>query len=100
MYEQSSLEDALDAVEAAADPQWVKAATAFVQHLANLGGRFTTDDVWDLLEEAGVTTDEPRAMGAIIRKFANAGVIVGAGEYWKSRRPECHQRPVKVWRGR
>ena len=98
-YEQDSLEDALEAVEAAADPRWIDTCEKFVRHLASLGGRFTTDDVWNLLDETGLTTKEPRAMGAVIRKMAAARVIIGAGEYWVSQRPECHQRPVKVWRG-
>ena len=99
MGEQMTLEEALTVVEAAADPRWVDTCMKIVRHLAQLGGRFTTDDVWDLLDETGVWTKEPRAMGAVIRKLAADKVIVGDGEYWVSRRPECHQRPVKVWRG-
>ena len=38
-------------------------------------------------------------MGAVVRKLAAKKVIMGTGEYVVSRRPECHQRPVKVWIG-
>lgn len=99
MSEQMTLEEALAYVESGADPRWIDTCTKIVRHLASLGGRFTTDDVWDLLEETGLSTKEPRAMGAVVRKLSSDRVIVGAGEYWVSRRPECHQRPVKVWCG-
>ena len=97
MTSQLTLEEALTAVEGAADQRWMESCHEIIRLLAFSGNKFTTDHVWQMLEERGLSTKEPRAMGAAIRKLANKKVIVGTGEYWNSARPECHSRPVKVW---
>ena len=32
-----------------------------------------------------------------MRQAARAGKIEASGEYFKSRRPQCHGRPVAIW---
>lgn len=96
---QMTIDEALIAVEIAADPEWFATCEEAVRTLAKRNDRFTTDDVWDLLDGSGVSTKEPRAMGAVVRKIAAEGVIASTGEYWLSRRPESHRRPMRVWRG-
>lgn len=93
------LDEALERVEANADKDWMRAARDAVAALALAGGSFTTDDAWKLLREVPVPR-EPRAMGAVIRELARMGLILPTGEYRKSERPDCHRRPVAVWRGR
>jgi len=80
-----------------ANAEWKEAALDIVRVLSFSTERFTTDDVWEYLESAGRTTHEPRAMGAIMRKAVKEGYIRSTGEFVKSRRPECHCRPVAVW---
>lgn len=91
---------AIDTVEANAHDEWLATADRIVRHLAAVGLPFTTDDVWSRLDARGVTTHEPRALGAVIRKAARRGLIATTGDYRKSVRPECHARPVAVWKGR
>ena len=62
---------------------------------------FTTDDVWLALQKVpDVATHEPRALGSMMRAAGKSGWIVPTDRYVNSRRPECHARPVKVWRSR
>lgn len=74
---------------------WLHQAVGAVQLLAGERQYFTTDDVWDLLDSA---PPEPRALGAVMREQARAGLIVATDRTQKSRRVECHARPVRVWR--
>lgn len=88
----------IDHAAAYANPDWYQEAEAAVMILVRKGEDFTTDDVWHLLHHTGLKTPEPRAMGSIIRSFAKERFIRDAGYYRKSMRPECHRRPLAVWR--
>jgi hypothetical protein len=89
-----NLLDILEQVEANANPDFITEATAVVEHLAATRVEFTTDDVWQRLS---VGTHEPRALGAVMRKAAKAGLIRRTNRVQVSVRPSCHQRPVAVW---
>jgi hypothetical protein len=89
---------AVYAAGAFADPLWKREAIATLETLCKLGDNFTTDDVWRLLEGVGVKTPEPRALGALITRYAKEGRIFSTGSYRKSIRKECHRRPLAVWR--
>lgn len=91
-------DEAIDRVERNADSHWKVAATNCVMTLARTNAEFTTDDVWSLLVGWPESTHEPRAMGPVMRKVANAGIIEATDQYRQSERKECHARPVKVWR--
>jgi hypothetical protein len=56
---------------------------------------FTTDYLWEQVE---TTPNEPRAMGAVMTRAKKEGLVSSTGKYIKSRRPECHARPVMIWR--
>lgn len=91
-----TLFDSIDVAEQHADTQWLAQADAIVFRFAAGARPFTTDDVWAELTRTGVTTHEPRALGAVLRRFSKVGTIVPIG-YRPSTRPECHGRPVRVW---
>tara|TARA_R100000458_G_C8273513_1_gene248406 strand:- start:1169 stop:1540 length:372 start_codon:yes stop_codon:yes gene_type:complete len=59
------------------------------------GQTFTTDYLWEQVE---TTPNEPRAMGAVMTRARKEGSVSSTGKYIKSRRPECHARPVMIWR--
>ena len=90
---------AIQQVEANADEGWLKAAHWAVVFLAEDGDPFTTDDIWEYVDRHGKPR-EPRAMGAVMKQAAAEGLIEATGEYRKSKRVECHARPVMVWRGK
>lgn len=94
-------DEAIERVGRNADPNWKQAALEAVCIIAlDRRQRFTTDDVWELLDQQGVrATHEPRALGAVIRTAQSKGLIQSTGEYVKSKRIECHGRPVMVWEG-
>lgn len=98
-YEQGDLlaAQAIEQVAEHADPAWLDNARRVVWQLIKEGQPFTTDDCWSRLTSLGSTTHEPRAMGAVMRAAARAGLIATTGEYVKTSRPEAHSRPIPVW---
>lgn len=96
MNDQTQL--AIDAAGAFSNPDWYNQAEIAVLRLIRRGTYFTTDDVWEWLRESGSTTPEPRALGSVIQQFARDRRIVATGMYRKSTRPECHRRPLAVWK--
>lgn len=89
---------AVYAAGAFANSDWLTEAESAIKMLCRLGDDFTGDDVWRLLAGTSVTTPEPRALGAVITKFAREGYIFPTGYYRKSIRKESHRRPLAVWR--
>ena len=61
------------------------------------GTEFTTDVVH---KRAGDPPDgaDPRALGAVMAKARRQKLIVATGEYRKSTRSVCNNRPMAVWR--
>ena len=89
---------AVERVGENANPEWLRAAHLCVIDVARVMPTFTTDDVWERVSLLGVTTHEPRAMGAAIRRAVKDGVCAATPAYERSSRVECHARPVRVWR--
>jgi predicted SPOUT superfamily RNA methylase MTH1 len=88
-------DEAVERVGRAAPAEWYGYALAVVQRLAERLDDFTTDDVWQALT---VRPPEPRALGAVMVTAKNAGLIEPTDRTRQSSRPECHARPVRVWR--
>jgi len=90
-------DEALAKVSAATDTQWATEVWAIILDLAT--DTFTSDDIWQALEDRGLPTPrEPRALGAILRQAATDNLIAATAEYRPSHRVACHARPIRVWR--
>ena len=86
---------ALARVRDAAPPEWVASAQEAIRRIVQYGPcQFTTDEVWLLCASK---PPEPRALGAVMRDAAKAGLIRKTDRVQPSVRPECHRRPVAVW---
>jgi hypothetical protein len=94
-------EQAIQRVGLNADQLWALEALKVVEMLSIQRHDFTTDDVWEWMNQLHpeMTTHEPRAMGAIMRKASATRLCVPTERYNKSQRPECHHRPLRVWQG-
>ena len=94
-------EQAIQRVGLNADQLWALQALKVVEMLSIQRHDFTTDDVWEWMNQLHpeMTTHEPRAMGAIMRKASATRLCVPTERYSKSQRPECHHRPLRVWQG-
>jgi hypothetical protein len=79
------------------DPKWREKAAEAVVAVAAQFAEFTTDEVWAALGEAAGAGD-PRAMGAVMEAAAARGAITKTTRHRPSTRPECHRRPVRIWR--
>lgn len=94
-------DDAIARAERHAVDAWKTATFGVIRQLAESCASFTTDDVWLALQKLpDVATHEPRALGSMMRQAAKSGWIEPTDRYVNSQRPECHARPVKVWRSR
>lgn len=90
---------ALQRVEDATQPAWITYAEQSIAYLARARQQFTTDDVWEFMHQRGYDMPhEPRALGALMRNAMKTGQIIATDRYVPSARPECHRRPIRVWR--
>lgn len=92
-------DEALERVEYNAHREWLSCAYAAGKHIASYAEPFTADDIRHMMEVhyPGVTTHEPRAMGAIMNKLKRAGVITPTDRFIPSTRKERHNGPIRVW---
>ena len=98
--QQATLAEALttasiEQVREHADADWLHEARVVLVKVCATHTTFTTDDLW---AKGLPMPREPRALGAIMREAAKAGVCVATDTYARSTRPECHTRPIRVWR--
>ena len=95
-------DEAVERVEAHADPTWLDeayTAIATVCMFRGQGGEFTTDAVWAVLDRAGIESPhEPRAMGPVIRRAVGSHLIEWTGQTRTSTIPHGHRRIVRVYR--
>lgn len=97
----SRREDAIVRANRHADDQWKSLTFSIIRQLAESLPEFTTDHVWAWLQEyPEIHTHERRALGSMMRETYKSGWIEPTDRYVNSQRPECHARPVKVWRSR
>lgn len=86
-----------------ADRDWLARGLEIVRRLAVSAGEgslFTSDDIWARIPQGTASTREPRMLGAIMRAAQFRKIADPTAEYQRSTRPECHGRPVRVWKGR
>ncbi len=90
-------DEALERVDEHADEDWKAHASDVIAMTAADLDEFTAEDVWARLDPA-LSTHEPRALGALMKRAAAAGVIVATDQWRVSSRTACHNRPMRVWR--
>lgn len=88
-------EDGMERAEVGAGKPWIDHALECVWLVAEGSERFTTDDIWAVLGVGTIT--EPRAMGPVMREAAKRGWITKTDRTQKSKRPDCHARPLAIW---
>jgi hypothetical protein len=93
-----TVEHVLQRVENNANEAWKDKAYQIVQRLCATRADFTTDEIWEELKKTDEHTHEPRAIGAIVMRAARARLCEPTDRYKKSTRPECHRRPIQVWK--
>lgn len=91
--------DGMSAAESHAPREWLSAARQAGRQVALLRQEFTTDPIWRVLELQHVQPPhEPRAMGPVMDSLMKAGVCFKTTRVSPSARPECHRRPLTVYR--
>lgn len=83
-----------DAAASHADPRWLDAARWHIRALLP-GQTFLAEQIARSVEERGLVTSDRRALGAVIREAASAGLIEPAG-FAPAR--TSHGSPKRLWR--
>jgi hypothetical protein len=90
-------EEAIERVDDNADPLWSLRAKEAVQEAARRHSEFTSDEVWEILDERGVIRPvTPAAIGPIMRKAAAACLIRNTNRIRESKQTTNH-RKVTIW---
>lgn len=90
---------AITQTENANDPRWQAAARFAIEALAKMRREMTSDDVWEFLAHHGLPMpDEPRVLGAVMKRAAAAGIIEATDRVVNSRREAAHAGPKRIWR--
>lgn len=77
------------------DKDWSAKAYAAVCDVARSKAEFTPDDIWETgLEKP----QEARALGPVMRRAKNAGLIEKTGRSQATRQPESHGTDVAIWK--
>lgn len=90
-------EEAINRVDAHANPDWKHVAYVTAIRVATSRRFFTSEDVWDALS-GDVATHEPRAMGAVMRRLRKERIVEPTDQFITSTSPLGHGRPSRVWR--
>lgn len=90
-------EEAINRVDAHADPEWKDVAYLTAVRVARQKRFFVSEDVWDALS-GDVRTHEPRAMGAVMRRLRKERIVEPTDQFVTSTSPLGHGRPSRVWR--
>jgi hypothetical protein len=94
---QLAADEAIDRVERAAGEDVADALFLAGVAVASTRPTLTSEEV---REQARLTLDEPRVLGATMRALAREGLIEPTDEYRRSGRARNHNRPLRVWRSR
>lgn len=91
-------DEAIQRVNAHADPDWKDTAYATGYRIASCQESLLSEDIWQALSDQGVHTHEPRAMGAVMRRLHADKVIQPTDQFVKSPSPLGHGRPSRIWK--
>lgn len=90
---------AMQQAEDHADKAWLDLMLKLTRVVALTHAEFTTDDIMILYESIhdAPKTHEPRALGPVMKKAAQAGYCRKTNTVAKSVRRSNHNRPLAVW---
>ena len=90
-------DNAIRRADVHANKDWKTVAYEVGQILARDNDNLISEDIMEAMP-LWVSTHEPRALGAVMRRLAKNGFIVATSEYVRSTSPLGHARPSVVWR--
>ncbi|MGK8195163.1 hypothetical protein [Burkholderia cepacia] len=77
------------------DSDWAELAYAAVRQVAESQSEFTPDDIWATGLQKPI---EARALGGVMRRARQEGLIEKTGRVQPTTQPESHGTDVTVWR--
>jgi len=77
--------------------EYKRAASERLTWLIQNADEFTSDDIVNHLNKIGIVGNHA-SLGAMIKGAERAGLISATGKFIESCRPECHKRPIRIWK--
>lgn len=90
-------DQALARVEQAAEKETLRKLRLCVKGLCVYRRTFTADDLHKLAKQNNLEVREARLYGALLKFGQKSGWCKPTEHHVKSKRPECHSRPIRVW---
>ena len=92
------LQRAYSLINSGEDRFFIRQALRAMKRLSKSMELISSCDVWDLLDEAKITANNPRSMGVVFKLAHKNGLLQRTDSYRPSRRKQANQRPVRIWR--
>ena len=92
------LQRAYSLINSGDDHSFVRQCLRAIKRLSNTHELMTSCDVWELLDSANITANNPRSMGVAVKLAHKNGLIQRTDGFKPSRRKQANQRPVRIWR--
>lgn len=92
------LQRAYSLINSGQDHSFVRQSLRAIKRLSKTQELMTSCDVWELLDKAKITANNPRSMGVAVKLAHKNGLIQRTDGFKPSRRKQANQRPVRIWR--
>ena len=92
------LRRAYSLINSGEDHSFVRQCLRAIKRLSKTQELMTSCDVWELLDKANITANNPRSMGVAVKLAHKNGLIQRTDGFKPSRRKKANQRPVRIWR--
>lgn len=92
------LQRAYSLINSGEDHSFIRQSLRAIKRLSKTHELITSCDVWELLDNAKITANNPRSMGVAIKLAQKNRLIQRTDDFKPSRRKQANQRPVRVWR--
>lgn len=92
------LRRAYSLINSGEDHSFVRQCLRAMKRLSKTQEFMTSCDVWELLDKANITANNPRSMGVAVKLAHKNGLIQRTDGFKPSRRKQANQRPVRIWR--
>ena len=92
------LQTAYELINSGDDRFFIRQSLRALVRLSKTLDMVSSCDVWDLLDNANISPNNPRSMGVVFKLAHKNNILERTDNYRPSRRKQANQRPVRIWR--
>jgi len=98
LTQNQKLQTAYSLINSGEDRFFIRQSLRALIRLSKTLDMVSSCDVWDLMEVAKISPNNPRSMGVVFKLAHKNALIERTDNYRPSRRKQANQRPVRIWR--